>query len=201
MNEHITTLLNAAERHVQHSDEGWEFAKDVVGAAPLKQPRILWPRPETLVVTLCDSNPGVWVTSTYRQVDAPSVAPDPESRDMFLSPPQAFIRQIREDLDQLPGSVRSSQSAGLCRQFVEGVGMALANNPQARCAVFGDEEDGVTLVAHSRASMRQVSLEFGLEGNSINIVSIDEEMRRSERACGIDKVRTLGEAIAWLNPR
>ena len=78
--------------------------------------------------------------------------------------------------------------------------MALASVSRVRCVVFGDEEDGVELVAHSRATLRQVSFEFKSDGNTINIVSIDEEMRRFERACGIDKVRTLAEAIAWLNP-
>jgi hypothetical protein len=77
--------------------------------------------------------------------------------------------------------------------------MALAYVPQSRCAVFGSDEDGVELLAHSHASMRQVSFEFPLEGDLIRIVRIDEAMRRSECTCRIDHERTLQEAIAWLS--
>lgn len=68
-----------------------------------------------------------------------------------------------------------------------------------RWAVFEDEEDGVTLVVHSRKSKRQVSLEFAPYGASVNIIQIDESMHLSERKCGSDDVLQIGEAIAWLN--
>jgi len=120
---------------------------------------------------------------------------------MFLSELEdRFLARITADFDDLPEILRSSASAQLCRRFIEGVGLALSRDPHARCAVFGDQEDGVELVVHSRASLRQVSFEFGLEQNLINIVRIDNKMHRSVQTCGIDKVRTLAEAIAWLNP-
>lgn len=68
-----------------------------------------------------------------------------------------------------------------------------------RWAVFEDEEDGVTLVVHSRKSKRQVSLEFAPYGASVNIVQIDESMHLSEHKCCSDDVLQIGEAIAWLN--
>jgi hypothetical protein len=70
--------------------------------------------------------------------------------------------------------------------------------PRVRWAVFGDDEDGIELVAHSRASMRQVSFEFPLDGDVIRVITIDEAMQRSERECRIEHERTLQEAIVWL---
>lgn len=155
----------------------------------------------TAVYAISDSNVAKWIAATFYNVGYwLDVEPGPDSQKIFLSPEEEFLTQMRSDLDELAQPVRSSPEAMLCRRFVEGVGKALAFIPHARCAVFGDEEDGVELVAHSRTSMRQVSFEFGNTDDTINIVSIDEEMRRFERACGIDKVRTLAEAIAWLNP-
>jgi hypothetical protein len=186
----------------QYSDQSFELAKNLSAAAPAKRSPVLPLRRQVPVETLSVSAIADSVDKTFKYVDVQSVAPAPQSNKMFLSEAEArFLTQIGSDLDELPEPVRSSPGAELCRRFAEGVGMALAFIPQVRCAVFGDEEDGVELVAHSRASMRQVSFEFGLGVDSINIISIDEEMRRFERACGIEKVRTLAEAIAWLNPR
>ncbi|MHC4696880.1 MAG: hypothetical protein ACYTFA_09070 [Planctomycetota bacterium] len=194
---------NATGRQVQDSDDCFDVVIGPSGIGPGGGDFIPVPKELVPPVPLSAATAADWVAATFLDtaVFVPSVIDDSELGGMFLSRAEAeFVRQIRNDLDELSESIRSSHSVELCRQFVEGVSMALANDPEARCAVFGDEEDGVTLVAHSRASRRQVSFEFGLEGDSISIVSIDEEMRRSERACGIDKVRTLREAIAWLNP-
>jgi len=170
---------------VQYSDASFEIAFGPSGTMSLNRDLIYDAR---------------WGVSVIAPISF--IAGDPESGGLFLSETEArFLTQIGSDLDELPEPVRSSPGAELCRRFAEGVGMALAFIPRVRCAVFGDEEDGVELVAHSRASMRQVSFEFRPGENSINIISIDEEMRRFERACGIEKVRTLAEAIAWLNPR
>jgi len=162
-------------------------------------------RPAAIAVggTISDSNAAQWVERNFFKLRyQQEVGPSPDFGKMFPSDSEArFIGQMWRDLDELTESVRLSPVAELCRRFVEGVGTALALVPRVRCAVFGDEEDGVTLVAHSRDSMRQVSFEFKAEVNSINVVSIDEQMHRFERRCSIDKVKTLAEAIAWLNPR
>jgi hypothetical protein len=195
-------LQSGPQRCVPYSDAGFECARDYVGAA---YPVQIFPpsSPQRIVVhTLSDSNASDWVTETFTRIDIPFLAPEQESPNIFLSDRDArFLAQIGEDLGELSESVRLSASGKLCKQFTDSIGLNLANIPQIRCAVFGDEEDGITLVAHSRASMRQVSFEFGDDENTINIVSIDEQMRRFERACGIDQTLTLVEAIAWLNPR
>jgi hypothetical protein len=184
MDELLTTTPTLADRQVQCSDASFEIAFGPSGTMSPNRDLI---------------NSARWGVTVITPIS--SIAGDPESGGLFLSEAQArFLTQIGSDLDELPEPVRSSPGAELCRQFVAGDGLALASIPSVRCAVFGDEEDGVELVAHSRASLRQVSLEFKPDENSINIVSIDEEMRRFERACGIEKVRTLAEAIAWLNP-
>ncbi len=203
MNELLTTTPNAADREVQFSDEYFEIAIGPSGiVSPNREPIHNEARGEP-VTTLTDSQEAAWVAETFRPtVCISSAAGDPESGGLFVSERvAAFLRQMRNDLAELREPVRSSPGAELCYRFTESVGMALAFVPQARCAVFGDEEDGVELVAHSRASKRQVSFEFPHEGDMIKIVSIDEDMRRSERKCRIDHARTLGEAIAWLNPR
>ena len=142
-----------------------------------------------------------WIERKLTYADFPPEAMDVGPSGMFLPEREAqFLHQMRLDIAQLNEAVRSSQEVAHCRRFVENVGLALARIPRVRCAVFGEEEDGVELVAHSRASMRQVSFEFRPESNSINIISIDENMRRFERGCEIDMVRTLAEAIGWLNP-
>lgn len=148
-----------------------------------------------------DSSFADYVSETLSSID---MLQDSElgavGKNLFLSSHDAeFLTQIREDLDKLPEAVRSSSGAALCRRFVEDVGMALASVPGARCAVFGDEEDGVELVAHSRASKRQVSFQFDLSVGSITVVRIDEEMRRSEDKCRIDHELQLAKAIEWLN--
>ena len=201
MDELLTTTPNPADRQVQYSDESFEIAIGPSGTMPPNRDLIYKSWWGVSVTALADSKEAAGVADTFCPI-APvsSVADDPDSGGLFLTAAEAFIRQVQEDLDELPASVRSSHPAELCRRFVEGVGTALAYVPQARCAVFGDEEDGVELVAHSHASMRQVSFEFGLEESLINIVRIDERMHRSVQTCGIDKVRTLAEAIAWLNP-
>lgn len=197
----VEEALNAAEGDVQHGDLGFEFAKDSVGVPPTKHWSAPRPRRCPPAETVSDSNTDPWISMTFGYVGFLSVAPDPESREFFLSEREAFfLTQVLKDLAELSEPVRSSASAKLCKRFAEGVGLDLANIPQARCAVFGDEEDGVELVAHSRASMRQVSFEFGDDERTINIVSIDEQMRRDARQCLINHVLTLGNAIAWLNP-
>lgn len=186
----------------QHSDEGFTVPSSAANVDPdyRKLPQV--PRRLPSVGTLSDCNTTQWVDKMFPNVIVMSVGPEHELDELFLTEQEArFLEWVRNDLAELSELVRSSPGAELCRRFVEGVGMALAYVPRARCAVFGDVEDGVELVAHSRASMRQVSFEFNPESNSINVISIDENMRRFERACGIDKVRTLAEAIAWLNPR
>lgn len=194
---------NAAERQDQDSDDSFDVIMGYAGIAPVRPSSMPGSRPRGLVETLSDSSTAVWVSATFPAVVAfvSSVTSDPEPGEFFLSERETFfLTQILNDLAELSEPVRSSASAKLCKRFAEGVGLNLANIPQARCAVFGDDEDGVELVAHSRASMRQVSFEFGENQRTINIVSIDEQMRRDARQCLINDVLTLGNAIAWLNP-
>jgi len=183
MDELLATTPTLADRLVQYSDASFEIAFGPSGTMSPNRDLIYSAR---------------WGVSVIAPISF--IAGDPESGGLFLSLAEAFIRQVREDLDKLPASVRSSYPAELCRRIAEVVGTALAYVPQARCAAFGDEEDGVTLVAHSRASKRQVSFEFGARGDTITIISIDEEMCRTERECRTSHVLTLGNAIAWLNP-
>jgi len=185
----------------QHSDRGFTLASSATNAGTddRKPPQV--PTPSGSIGTPSDCNTTLLVDIMFPSVIDMSMAPERESAEIFLSEEEGqFLEWVRNDLAELSEPVRSSPGAELCRRFAEGVGMALAFVPRARCAVFGDEEDGVELVAHSRASMRQVSFEFRPEDNSVKIVSIDEKMRRSERKCRIDHARTLAEAIAWLNP-
>ena len=201
--EMMTRTPNAAERQDLDSDDSFDVIMGYAGIAPARRSSMPGSKPRGLVETLSDSSPAVWVSVTFPAVVAlvSSVTSDPESGEIFLSEREAFfLTQILNDLAELSEPVRSSASAKLCKRFAEGVGLSLANIPQARCAVFGDEEDGVELVAHSRASMRQVSFEFGDDERTINIVSIDEQMRRDARECHINHVLTLAEAVAWLNP-
>jgi hypothetical protein len=164
---------------------------------------LLGPVCRPIRATISDSNVAHWVETVYCNVAGrQEVKASPDICKFFVPDFEAeFLTQIGKDLDDLPASIRSSPGAEHCRRFTEGVGLALASIPRVRCAAFGDEKDSVTLLAHSRASMRQVSFEFKRDENSISIISIDEEMHRFERACSIDKTRTLAEAIAWLNPR
>lgn len=187
--------------NTQFSDQNFELARDSADAGfSNRLPSRAHPR-NVSIETLSDSNAAFWVKITYGQ-EVPTITMERETAEMFLTERDAqFLKRIQCDIDELNEPVRRSRGAEICRRFAETVGLALASLPQLRSAVFGDEEDGVELVAHSCASMRQVSFDFGLEGNSINIVSIDENMRRFERTCGLDKVLTLAEAIAWLKPR
>ncbi len=194
----VVVQENLAECGVHYSDAGFELHRDYVGALVVKPPPSA-SQPRVEANTLSDSTDPDWIRRTFKTRSSTAEATGP---DISLSERETrFLTQVREDLGDLSEPVRLSASAKLCKLFTEDVGLKLARIPQARCAVFGDEEDGITLVAHSRASMRQVSFEFGDDEKTINIVSIDEQMHRFERGCGIDKTMTLAEAIAWLNPR
>ncbi len=189
---------NLAECHVRCIDAGFQFPRDCAAAYVPKQVRAAASPRRPVADTLSDATDSDWVTGTFK---SRSLAAEASRPGIFLQEREVrFLTQVGEDLDELNEPARSSASAKLCRRFAEDVGIGLANIPRARWAVFGDGEDGVALVAHARASMRQVSFEFGGDDNTINVVSIDEQMHRFERRCGIDKVMTLAESIAWLNP-
>ena len=193
---------NVLERCVQYGNPVFAFPRDYAAAGVQEHDRVPGALHRIVLHSLSDSNASPWITRTFERVDLPSLGVAAEGPNILLSEREArFLKQVGEDLDELSESVRLSASGKLCKQFTESVGLNLANTPQIRCAVFGDDEDGITLVTHSRASMRQVSFEFGDDERTINIVSIDEQMRRFERVCSIDQAMTLAEAIAWLNPR
>lgn len=108
------------------------------------------------------------------------------------------IRQMIEDLESLDATLRASNAGVACRKFVTGLGRRFANQVDTRCAVFGEEDGTVTLLAHSRALSRQLSLEFGTDGTTVGLVKIDEFMRRYERRTLLSDLNTLQKAIAWL---
>lgn len=187
---------------IQHSDASFTIQIGPSGTGVLKG---VWPipAPPSPVATITDSCVADRVEETssnmgYRQKTEPS----PDVGRIFVSHSEAeFIAQMREDLDELPENLRSSLAAVSCRRFFEDVGLSLSRVPHLRCAIFGDEEDGIELIAHSRTSMRQVSFEFGKKVDTIAIIRIDEEMRRSEDQCRVDHVLQLGKAIEWLHRR
>lgn len=201
MDKLLTKIQGISGTHPQHSHESLRIVTGTTETTPTTPVHLRAAVQAYLVPTLADGNTSTWTGVSFERVDGPSMTHDSPPTCLFLTEAQAFILNVREDLDRLPPSIRSSHSAELCRQFATRLGNALAGRAGVRCAVFGDEEDGVMLVAHSRASLRQVSFEFGAEDSTVNIISIDETMRRSERACRLEHVRTLGEAIAWLSPR
>ena len=81
------------------------------------------------------------------------------------------------------------------------------DKPATRFAVFLDEEDGTEVVLHSRASMRQLTLDFGPNDEMLRLISIDENMKDEVEVLHADPVgddhywiRSLREAIEWLEP-
>lgn len=149
------------------------------------------------------SNFADWVAKSFRPTQQRTLSSDPSNAPgVFLSnAEERFIRQIRVDLGDLDIRMRQSSAAELCKRFTDGVGLELANKPGTRVAVFEDEADMITLVAHSHSSKRQVSFEFHADGATIGIVSIDERMQRTERKCRIHQIEPIGNAIAWLITR
>ncbi len=146
------------------------------------------------------SNFAVWVEEFFPSTQQRTLTLDPPNASgVFLSNAEVcFLRQIHDDLYDLDIRIRQSSAAELCKKFTDGVGLELANKPGTRVAVFEDEEDMITLVAHSRSSKRQVSFEFHADGTTIGIVSIDERMQRTEEQCRIHQIGSIGARIAWL---
>ena len=141
-----------------------------------------------------------WIVRTYRAVTIPSLPPDIQNHSVFLSTAEQHYRmQIGEELQALGEPLSSSSAADRCQLFAETTGLALSIQPGTRWAIFGDELDGIALLAHSRENKRQVTFEFPVQGPSIKIIRIDEEMRRHEHSCRIEHVLQLENAIAWLS--
>ena len=202
MSELQTRTLIPSEHQSQDSDDNFEI---VVDLSETVSPMLARPRASVPLIVwgaLADLTMAISTVTVFCSVvDERSSASSSEMDEPFLAAPQVqFLRQVEEDIAQLPLRVRSSNSAKLCLKFATNVGIALASARAVRWAVFGDEEDGITLVAHSRLTKRQVSFEFEAKTQIISIVSIDEQMRRFERACRIENERTLGNAVAWLYP-
>ncbi len=155
---------------------------------------------EDVPVDASASNFAVWVSTVFPPTQLRALPPDPPNAPgVFLSNAEVrFLRQIRDDLGDLGVRMRQSSAAELCKKFTDGVGLELANKPGTRAAVFEDEEDMITLVAHSHSSKRQVSFEFHADGITIGIVLIDERMQRTESKCRIHQIEHIGDTIAWL---
>ena len=200
MSKLLIRTWNPSEYQSQESDDTFAFVSDLSDTAP-PQPRSSPSRPFIVEGSLADSTMAISTfTVFFSVVDERSSAPPSEVGEPFLSAEQAqFIRELAEDIAQLPLKVRSSDSAKLCWEFVSNVGIALAKARALRCAVFGDEEDGVTLVAHSSTTKRQVSFEFGEKTPTVTVVQIDQQMRRVELDCRIHHELTLGNAVSWLS--
>lgn len=185
----------------QRSSLNFVIAEDAAAVVPAEATTEARLKRQNFIDALSDSNTVVWAETTSGHVDVQSTTLEPGGGSMFVSPREGrFLAEIRRELDRLGEPVRSSLSAKLCERFAKGVGMALANQLSIRWALFADEEDSVTLLAHSRASKRQVSFEFALSESSITVVQIDEKMRRFRSACGINHMLQLANAIAWLKP-
>lgn len=201
MSELQINSRNPSEHQYQHGDCTFELVSDLSEIALPTQPRPSASAPLIVEVSLADSTMAVSTfTNFFSVADERSSAPPSELGEPFLSAQQAqFIRQLAEDIAQLPLIVRSSDSAKLCWEFISNIGIALASARDIRCAVFGDEEDGVTLVAHSSTTKRQVSFEFDANTPTITIVLIDEQMHTVERDCQIRHELTLGNAVSWLS--
>ncbi|MCH8149249.1 MAG: hypothetical protein IH987_14910 [Planctomycetes bacterium] len=195
-----TRTWNPSEYQSQERDDTFAFVSDLSETAP-PQPRSSPSGPFIVEGSLADSTMAISTfTVFFSVVDERSSAPPSEVGEPFLSAEQAqFIRELAEDRAQLPLKVRSSDSAKLCWEFVSNVGIALANARAIRCAIFGDEEDGVTFVAHSGTTKRQVSFEFGEKTPTVTIVKIDHQMHRVELDCRIHHELTLGNAVSWLS--
>jgi len=185
----------------QQSDRNFLLAKDAAAVVPAEGTTEARLKRQDFIDAQSGLDTVVWTATTFDHVGVHSTTLEPEGRSMFVSPRERrFLAEIRRELDRLGERVRSSLSAKLCERFVEGVGIALANQLSIRWALFADEEDGVTLLAHSRASKRQLSFEFASSESSITVVQIDEEMRRFKYDCGINHMLQLANAIAWLKP-
>lgn len=195
-----STFFDATKRNVRAIDQGLRFPNYPFGEVQSKQRLISSVRQRVFTNALSDSSTSVWVFITNQNNHVPTIPKDISTDELFLPQEDVFLHQFEEDLANIPTSVRESRAGVLCRRFAEGVGIALASICGVRCATFGDEEDGIALVAHSRLTKRQISFEFACDEDRITIIMIDEEMRRTEKECKIDHVLTLGNAIAWLNP-
>lgn len=199
MNELITIEPNTAQ--VYPGTTGINF---VVCSVPSESTQML--RNALAVVhtrvsdDLCDSTTALWVATTY-DVQVHSVVQSQGEGNVFLSPSQAFLEQIKEEIEQLPPRLAASDAAALLREFVNGPGRMVGTIKDSRWAIFDDEEDGLTLLVHSGRAKRQLSIEFDLDGRTIRLISIDEKMQRSQLVCNIEHVRTLGKRIAWLSAR
>ncbi|RJP32185.1 MAG: hypothetical protein C4547_14280 [Phycisphaerales bacterium] len=124
-----------------------------------------------------------------------------DGRITAASAREQFLRDVLSDVAELPQSVRTSSTAACCTKFAEGVGLTLAGIPEARTAVFDDDDGAVTLTAHSKATRRQISFEFQRDGRSIHVVKIDEYMTRTECHAEASDTSVLLEAIHWLGGR
>ncbi len=186
---------------------GWTYSAgtdtETLGDASLTVPKDYRREPslaENVPVDAAASNCAVWVSTAFCPPQLKTLPSDlPNAPGVFLSNAEVrFLRQIRDDLGDLGVRMRQSSAADLCKKFTDGVGLELANQPGTRVAVFEDEEDMITLVAHSHSLKRQVSFEFHADGTTIGIVSIDERMQRTERECRIHQIERIRGAIAWL---
>lgn len=195
MDDCLTVASSPADTNQRSTDGAFDFAMNcagellatVVTRAPLGRAPL-------------HSETSDWIARTLSPVPVLSLPPVLEDHGVFLSAAeQQYRTQISEELHALGEPLKSSEAAEQCKHFAETGGLALSNQIGTRWAIFGDELDGIALVAHSQESKRQVTFEFAMQGSSIKIIQIDERMRRSEHSCRIEHARQLENAIAWLN--
>lgn len=110
------------------------------------------------------------------------------------------VHDLKAEVAELPESARNSAAAELCTRFIDEFGQLIADQADTRSEVFSEEDEGVSVITHAAPTKRQVTFDFRPDGRTIEVTSIDENMRRTTRTCRIDHASTLREAIAWLNP-
>lgn len=195
MGDCLTVTSGTASTDQRSTDGMFEFAVSCAGGLPVRviistPPGSVPPHPET----------SSWMSPVLNPVPVLSLPPDPKNHGVFLSAAeQRFSTHINDELNALGEPLKSSVAADHCKRFVENSRFLLSNQAGIRWAIFGDELDGIALVAHSKVSKRQVTLEFATNGALIKIIQIDECMHRRERSCRIEHILQLENAVAWLN--
>jgi hypothetical protein len=110
----------------------------------------------------------------------------------------ALMRAVREDLrSAIVQGLIDSRAVATCLRVAEALSAILRLIPDAKFAAFAEDE-GASLLIHSKSAKRQVTFEVSPDGRTIHVVTIDEQMRRTEYfAARADDLR-VRESVAWL---
>ena len=186
------------------------FSSPLVHACPSEthlSDKILVLRADATLFGVCERGPRRWLAQPSLSLAVShfplfrvrsSASSQQEEWSVFTANEAHFLYQMFEDIQAFETDLRTSPAAISCRTFVTESGRLLALQPHTRCAVFPDENDSVTLIAHSGTLKRQVSFEFHSDGNTLDIIKIDEHMQHSTRSSTVRDLGALRNAIAWL---